>query len=550
MRDGTTVRIGFLQTNPTVGDLDANTERLAAGYARLVESGAEIVLAPELALTGYPPRDLVLKSRFVPRTLECLDRLAGATGPVPLVAGYVDRNESGHGAPFLNAAAVLRDGRRAARAVKSRLPTYDVFDEARYFEPATAVQPVELAGRSCGITICEDIWTDDCLPSPLYRCDPAADLRAAGAEILLNLSASPYHLGKPALRARMLGEKARALGAPVVYLNMVGGNDQLIFDGHSLVAAADGSVTHCLPGFTECEQVVELDHPGSGAAGRDVGTCAELQAALALGLRDYVRKCGFRSVVLGLSGGIDSAVVAALAAGALGPENVVGVLLPGPFSSGHSVEDARALVASLGIRSHAVPITDLYQTSLATLAPAFAGRAPDITEENLQARLRGLVLMSFSNKFGHLLLTTGNKSELAVGYCTIYGDMCGGLAVISDVPKTRIYELARWMNRDREVIPERTITKPPSAELRPGQTDQDSLPPYAVLDAVLELYVEHHLSSPEIVARGFDEALVRRIVRLVDRNEWKRHQAAPGLRVTSKAFGIGRRMPIAQRFQG
>ena len=550
MREGTTVRIGFLQTNPTVGDLDANTERLAAGYARLVESGAEIVLAPELALTGYPPRDLVLKSRFVPRTLECLDRLAGATGPVPLVAGYVDRNESGHGAPFLNAAAVLRDGRRAARAVKSRLPTYDVFDEARYFEPATAVQPVELAGRSCGITLCEDIWTDDCLPSPLYRCDPAADLRAAGAEILLNLSASPYHLGKPALRERMLGEKARALGAPVVYLNMVGGNDQLIFDGHSLVAAADGSVTHCLPGFTECAQVVELGAPGSGAAGRDEGTCAELQAALALGLHDYVRKCGFRSVVLGLSGGIDSAVVAALAAGALGPENVVGVLLPGPFSSGHSVEDARALAASLGIRSHTVPITDLYQTGLATLAPAFAGRAPDITEENLQARLRGLVLMSFSNKFGHLLLTTGNKSELAVGYCTIYGDMCGGLAVISDVPKTRIYELARWLNRDREVIPARTIAKPPSAELRPGQTDQDSLPPYAVLDAVLELYVEHHLSSPEIVARGFDEALVRRIVRLVDRNEWKRHQAAPGLRVTSKAFGMGRRMPIAQRFQG
>jgi NAD+ synthetase len=346
----------------------------------------------------------------------------------------------------------------------------------------------------------------------------------------------------------MLGETARELGVPIVYVNTVGGNDQLVFDGHSLLVGADGATRAVLPGFAECEQVVDLDRPAIQPVWME--PCAELHAALVLGLGDYVRKCGFKSVVLGLSGGIDSAMVAALAAEALGSENVFGVLMPGPFSSDHSISDALRLAANLGITTHTVPIGPMVESALTSFAPVFAGRAPDVTEENLQARLRGVTLMAISNKFGHLLLTTGNKSELAVGYCTIYGDMCGGLAVISDLPKARVYQVSRWLNREREVIPWATIEKPPSAELRPDQKDQDTLPPYDTLDAILELYVEHHLATDDIIARGFDESTVRWIQRRVDLNEWKRHQAAPGLRVTSKAFGIGRRMPIVQRFGG
>jgi NAD+ synthetase len=442
---------------------------------------------------------------------------------------------------------VLQNGEVKHRIAKTRLPTYDVFDEARYFEPADSVRVIELAGMPCGITICEDIWDEDYLPAPLYRRDPAAELVRAGAKVILNLSASPYHLGKPETRAGMLGETARELGVPIVYVNTVGGNDQLVFDGHSLLVGADGATRAVLPGFAECEQVVDLDRPAIQPVWME--PCAELHAALVLGLGDYVRKCGFKSVVLGLSGGIDSAMVAALAAEALGSENVFGVLMPGPFSSDHSISDALRLAANLGITTHTVPIGPMVESALTSFAPVFAGRAPDVTEENLQARLRGVTLMAISNKFGHLLLTTGNKSELAVGYCTIYGDMCGGLAVISDVPKTRIYDLARWMNRNKEIIPPGTISKPPSAELRPDQTDQDSLPPYEVLDAILERLVERHWSGDEIIADGFDAETTRRIIRMVDGNEWKRHQAAPGLRVTTKAFGIGRRMPIAQRFR-
>ncbi|MFM7180189.1 MAG: NAD+ synthase [Verrucomicrobiales bacterium] len=541
------MRIGFLQINPTVGDISGNTARVAAGYRRLVEAGAEIIVAPELAITGYPPRDLILKSAFLPKTLSALEELALTTREVPLLVGYVAPNLTGQGAPFLNAAAVLERGKVKHQIAKTRLPTYDVFDEARYFEPADSVQVIELAGLPCGITICEDIWDEDYLPAPLYRRDPAADLVRAGAKLILNLSASPYHLGKPETRSRMLGETARESGVPIVYVNAVGGNDQLVFDGHSLLVGADGATRAILPGFEECERVVELDAPVIKPVWME--PCSELHAALVLGLGDYVRKCGFKSVVLGLSGGIDSAMVAALAAEALGPENVFGVLMPGPFSSDHSISDALRLAANLGITTHTVPIGPMVDAALASFAPVFAGRAPDVTEENLQARLRGVTLMAISNKFGHLLLTTGNKSELAVGYCTIYGDMCGGLAVISDVPKTRIYDLACWMNREKEIIPPGTISKPPSAELRPDQTDQDSLPPYEVLDAILERLVERHWSGDEIIADGFDAETTRRIIRMVDCNEWKRHQAAPGLRVTTKAFGIGRRMPIAQRFR-
>ena len=541
------MRVGFLQINPIVGDMDANAARIAAGYTRLVSAGADLIITPELALTGYPPRDLILKSAFVPKTAAALEELARTTGRVPLLVGHVAMNRSGQGAPYRNAASVLEGGVVREEIAKTRLPTYDVFDEARYFEPSGPVRVIELAGLPCGITICEDIWDEDYLPAPLYRRDPAAELVRAGARVILNLSASPYHVGKPEIRARMLGETARDLGVPIVYVNTVGGNDQLVFDGHSMLVGADGAPRALLPGFSECEEVIDLNAPPITPVWMDAR--AELYHALVSGLGDYVRKCGFKSVVLGLSGGIDSAIVAALAADALGPENVTGVLMPGPFSSDHSISDALRLAGNLGIRTHTVPISPMVETALASFAPVFEGRAPDVTEENLQARLRGVTLMAISNKFGHLLLTTGNKSELAVGYCTIYGDMCGGLAVISDVPKTRIYELARWMNREREIIPPGTIAKPPSAELRPDQTDQDSLPPYDVLDAILERLVERHWSGDQIIADGFDPDTTRRIIRMVDGNEWKRHQAAPGLRVTTKAFGIGRRMPIAQRFR-
>lgn len=539
---------GFLQFNAVVGDLEGNTRRLAEGYQQAVADGADVVVAPELALTGYPPRDLVFKSRFVPRSLELLETLAARTGSTPLIVGYIDRNDTGRGAPLRNAAAVLRDGRIQARIFKTRLPTYDVFDEARYFEPAESVEVIEIAGIPSGITICEDIWEEDQLPAPLYRRDPAIELRDAGAEQIFNLSASPYHLGKPAARRQMLANKARALGTPLIYVNAVGGNDQLVFDGHSLALDSTGRVTHELPGFTECVRVAEEQSTSSTAAAADHTPCEELHSALVLGLRDYVQKCGFSSAILGLSGGIDSALVAALAAEALGPENVLGVLMPGPYSSDHSIRDALDLAANLGIATHTVPISPMVDAALDTLAPVRGGRHPGLTEENIQARLRGVTLMALSNEFGHLLLTTGNKSELAVGYCTIYGDMCGGLAVISDVPKTRVFELCRWLNRKRTVIPENTIAKPPSAELRPDQTDQDSLPPYDELDAILEAYIEKHLSGSEISALGYDAETVKRVIRLVDVNEWKRHQAAPGLRVTTKAFGVGRRIPIAQRF--
>jgi NAD+ synthetase len=402
-----------------------------------------------------------------------------------------------------------------------------------------------------GVTICEDIWTGEFLERPLYERDPVRELAARGIDVLFNLSASPFHLGKPEQRRELMAGVAKDAGVPVVYANAVGGQDQLVFDGHSLVATPDGRIAGQLPGFAEACVTVDLGALPAGEAPLAQPVAAgQIHGALVLGLRDYVRKCGFRSVCLGLSGGIDSALTAVVAAEALGAENVHGLTMPSPFSSGGSVDDSVALARNLGIRCDTVPIAGSFASVKAALAPLFAGTREDVTEENMQARIRGLYLMALSNKFGHLLLTTGNKSELAVGYCTIYGDMCGGLAVISDLPKTRVYELSRWINREREIIPWNTLDKPPSAELRPDQKDQDTLPPYEVLDAILELYVEQHLSAEEIVARGHEESIVRWIQRRVDLNEWKRQQAAPGLRVTSKAFGMGRRMPIVQGFAG
>jgi NAD+ synthetase len=545
------MNIGIAQINAVVGDFPGNVKRILAAYRECIEAGADLVITPELSLTGYPPRDLVFKSQFVPKCLQALDYLADEVANVPLIVGYVDHHHpSRPGKPFRNAAAWLEAGTVKHRIWKTLLPTYDVFDERRYFEPADRNDPIPWNGLNIGITICEDIWTETYLNRPFYDRDPVRELKTKGIDLLLNLSASPFHSGKPLLRRSMIGGIARNIGVPVIYCNSIGGNDQLVFDGHSLVTDACGRIAHQLPGFEESSKVIDPFAAISTDAPLPAEDCQQLYQALVLGLRDYVTKCGFSTVCLGLSGGIDSALTAAIAADALGPLNIHGLTMPSQYSSDGSVADSIALAEHLGIRCDIVPIRDAFEAVKSTLRPLFDGRPEDVTEENMQARIRGLLLMALSNKDNHLLLTTGNKSELAVGYCTIYGDMCGGLAVISDLPKVKVYEISRWLNRDREIIPWNTINKSPSAELRPDQKDQDTLPPYEILDAILELYVENQLSSDEIISRGFDENTVRWIQRRVDLNEWKRHQAAPGLRVTSKAFGIGRRMPIVQRFVG
>lgn len=541
------MKIGLAQINTTVGDLPGNLQKILAAYERLTAKGADLIMTPELAITGYPPQDLLFKSRFVPLTLASLATLQAQVGEVPLLVGYVDHN-SGHGQPYYNAAALLHRGKLVQKFYKSLLPTYDVFDEDRYFEPAHEVATVEIAGMCCGVTICEDIWTEKYLPRHLYGGSPVDSLLKQGAKLLLNLSASPFAVGKPQRRAEMLGAIAAQHGVPIVYCNAVGGNDQLVFDGNSLAIGADGSVRARLESFSEDLAIVDSAGPSGETVDAFREDPAELHDALVLGLRDYFHKCGFHSAVLGLSGGIDSAVVACLAASALGPENVLGVTMPTKYSSTGSVEDSRKLAEALGIRFMQIPIKAAFDTVLGQFTEVFAGLPENETEENLQPRLRGLTLMALSNKFGSLVLSTGNKSELAVGYCTLYGDMCGGLAVISDVPKTMVYRIAEYINRDREIIPRDTIEKPPSAELKPDQKDQDTLPPYDILDGILQLYVEEQLGVAEIVSRGFDEKTVRWVQRRVDLNEYKRAQAVPGLKMTSRAFGVGRKMPVAQRF--
>jgi NAD+ synthase (glutamine-hydrolysing) len=542
------MQIGLAQINAVVGDFPGNVKRILAAYREGLDAGADLVITPELSLVGYPPRDLVFKSQFVPKCLQALDYLAGEIREVPLLVGYVDHHPGNPGKPFRNAAAWLENGEIRHRIWKTLLPTYDVFDERRYFEPGESCEPILWKGRRVGVTICEDIWTETYLQRPFYDRDPVAELSEKGIDLLLNLSASPFHLGKPLLRRSMIGDIARKAGIPVIYCNSIGANDQLVFDGHSLVSDASGRITCQLPGFQEACQVIDPFTARENEAPMESGDAEQLYRALVTGVHDYVTKSGFSSVCLGLSGGIDSALTAVIAADALGPENVRGLTMPSPYSSRGSVEDSFTLARNLGIRCDEVPIKNPFEAIKNTMAPVFEGKAEDVTEENIQARIRGLMLMALSNKENHLLLTTGNKSELAVGYCTIYGDMCGGLAVISDLPKVRVYEISRWINRDGEIIPWNTIDKPPSAELRPDQKDQDTLPPYEILDAILELYVEHQLSADEIISRGYEESTVRWVQRRVDLNEWKRHQAAPGLRVTSKAFGIGRRMPIVQQF--
>src|SRR5438552_3949737 len=548
------MKIGFAQINPTVGDLSGNFEKIISAYERLAAAGAELVLTPELAITGYPPQDLVFKSRFVPENLKVLEQLHARVGKVPLLVGFVDRN-NGRGKPFHNAAALLEAGKPIRRAHKSLLPTYDVFDEDRYFEPAGCVEPFDLGGKKLGVTICEDIWTEHYLPRPFYDVEPVRGLIEQGAEIIVNLSSSPFTLHKPAIRYEMVAGSAPTHRRPICYCNVVGGNDQLVFDGNSIAVNSAGNLIAQLAAFREDEEVVDTD--STTAIEFHQGKTPEvLFDGLSLGVRDYFRKCNFHSAVVGLSGGVDSAVTAVIAVDALGAENVTGVSMPSPYSSRGSIDDARALARNLGIKFLEIPITDAFRDFKSQFKEIFKGLPENETEENMQPRLRAMTLMALSNKFGHLVLSTGNKSELAVGYCTLYGDMAGGLAVISDVPKTIVYELARWINseytsrggRQSEIIPSSTIDKPPSAELKPNQKDQDTLPPYEILDQILQLYVEENLSARDIIARGFDEKIVRWVQRRVDLNEYKREQAAPGLKVTSRAFGIGRKMPIAQKY--
>jgi NAD+ synthase (glutamine-hydrolysing) len=550
------MRIALLQLNATIGAFDQNRARLEEAYREAVGRGAELVLAPELFLCGYPPRDLLLRDDFISRGLECLDALAKSVGEVPLITGYVDRNPTRPGRALRNAAAVIQNGKILHRVMKCLLPTYDVFDEDRYFEPAEKVAPIDLCGQKIALTICEDIWNDaDFWPDRRYRNDPVHDLVRMDATLIVNISASPWQRGKETTRLAMLQRVARDERVPLVQVNMVGANDELIFDGHSVALDAQGEILALGASFAEEIVIAAVavagprDGPARGARRLPENPEEQLYKALVLGVRDYVGKCGFKSVVLGLSGGIDSALVAVIAAEALGPEKVWGVSLPSRYSSEHSLGDAALLAKKLGIRYDVLPIGEPVADVEQTLANVFEGRPLDATEENIQSRLRGLLLMALSNKFGPLVLTTGNKSELAVGYCTLYGDMCGALAVIADVLKTEIYELARWINRDGEIIPWNTIEKPPSAELRPNQTDQDSLPPYDVLDRILRHYVVDDADPKMLVAEGISPETVRDVLNKIVFSEYKRRQAAPGLKVSPRAFGMGRRVPIAQGFR-
>ena len=544
------MKIGVLQLNATIGDYAANRNQLAAAYGRACASGAELVVAPELFLCGYPPRDLLLRPDFIAACLTALADVAKQIGAVPLCVGYVDRNAARPGRPLANSAAVLQDGKIVWRQDKSLLPTYDVFDEDRYFEPAKSTRPFEFKGRKLALTICEDIWNDeDFWPERLYRRDPVKELIAQGADLILNLSASPWHAGKEKTRLAMLQRVARDEKVPLVQVNLVGANDELIFDGNSVALNRAGEPVATGKPFAEDLFVVEMDGDVPSLKVQWPAPEEQLFRALALGIRDYVHKCGFKSVVIGLSGGIDSALTAVLAVEALGPDKVLGVSMPARYSSSGSLTDAEQLAKNLGIRYEVLPIEAVFKAVEGQLANLFAGTRPNEAEENIQSRLRGVTLMALSNKFGSLVLTTGNKSEMAVGYCTLYGDMCGALAVIADVFKTDIYKIARWVNRDKVVIPTDSISKPPSAELRPNQKDQDSLPEYETLDAILQLYVVENLGKEEIIRRGFNAVVVNDVINKVTFSEYKRRQAAPGLKVSPRAFGMGRRIPIAQRFR-
>jgi NAD+ synthase (glutamine-hydrolysing) len=547
------VKIALAQINPTIGDFTGNVEKILDFSRRAAEGGADLVLFPELAVCGYPPADFLDKPSFVKRSEEAIAEIAQATADLPIasIVGYVTPAQAGTGKRVMNSAALIRDGEVAFVQSKMLLPFYDVFDDQRYFAPAEKQHLCHLSGKRVALTICEDTWNDkNFWQKRLHSVDPVEELMREGGEIILNIAASPYWRGKRKTRREMLAAIARHHCAPVVMVNQVGGNDSLLFDGSSLVIAADGTIIAQAKSFEE-----DLIFADLGARTGDLHWQTEnvdeaVYNALVMGTRDYVRKCGFSQAIIGLSGGIDSALVATIAVDALGKENVLGVGMPSPYSSAGSIEDSRKLAENLGIRFEMIPINSLFAEYNKALEPLFTGRKPDITEENIQSRTRGNLLMALSNKFNALVLTTGNKSEMSVGYCTLYGDMVGALAVIGDLVKTRVYALSRFVNRDCERIPVATIEKPPSAELRPGQMDTDSLPPYDVLDPILEAYVERYETPEEIAKKQHvDLQLVRKVVKLLERSEYKRQQAAPVLKVTVKAFGPGRRFPIAVKVQ-
>jgi NAD+ synthase (glutamine-hydrolysing) len=543
------VKIALGQINPTVGDFSGNAAKIIQFALQAQSAGAGLILFPELAVSGYPPHDLVERPSFVTRNRETVERIAAETQGIAVICGLVTPAETDSGKKVMNSAALLRDGRIDFIQSKMLLPTYDVFDELRNFAPAKSQQLFSFCGNQMALTICEDAWNDKRFWNKrLYRIDPVEELVRAGGNFVLNISASPFWLGKRELRRDMLAAIAQNQKVPVAMVNQVGGNDSLVFDGSSLVIAPDGQVIAQGKSFEEDLIYFDSQSLTGDMHTQTVGEEASAYEALVLGTRDYVHKCGFQRAIIGLSGGIDSALTAAIAVDALGPENIIGVGMPGPYSSQGSIDDARALARNLEIRFELLSIDEIYEAARRTLAPVFSGMPQDVTEENIQSRARGLLLMAMSNKFGALVLSTGNKSELAVGYCTLYGDMVGGLAVISDVPKTLVYRISAYVNSRRKVIPEATIEKPPSAELRPDQRDSDSLPPYEVLDEILEDFVEESWSAEQIArAHNFDPDLVRRVIRMVERSEYKRQQAAPGIKISAKAFGYGRRFPIAAK---
>jgi len=543
------VKIALGQINPTVGDFEGNRGKIVQYARRAQQTGVGLILFPELSICGYPPRDVVERPSFVAHNKETMEQIAAETRGIAVICGLVTPAQAETGKSVRNSAALLKDGKLAFLQSKMLLPTYDVFDEMRNFAPATSQATFPFCGKQMALTICEDAWNDKRFWNRrLYTVDPVETLVQAGGNFLLNISASPFWIGKREFRRDMLAAIAREQKVPVAMVNQVGGNDSLIFDGSSLVLNPAGEVIAQGKSFEEDLIYFDSDKLTGEIHEQIEGEEASAYAALVLGTRDYVRKCGFQTVIVGLSGGIDSALTAVIAADAMGPENVIGVGMPGPYSSQGSIDDARSLAQNLGIRFELLPINEIFESYRKTLREVFAGRKEDETEENIQSRARGTLLMALSNKFGAIVLSTGNKSELGVGYCTLYGDMVGGLAVISDVPKTLVYRLSRYVNSRRPVIPQASLEKPPSAELRPNQKDSDSLPPYDVLDAVLEDYVEE-LRTPEQIAaqRGFDVTLVRRVIRMIERTEYKRQQAAPGLKISEKAFGYGRRFPIAAK---
>ncbi len=543
------MKIAIAQINTTIGDFAGNSAKIITGIRQGERAGVDVVLFPELAICGYPPRDMLEKSSFIEGNLRAIEAVAKETRDTAALVGFVSRNESKDGRGLFNSAGFLHDGSIKFVQHKTLLPQYDVFDEGRHFEPAKDHRVYEFKGRRLGVTLCEDLWSKHSFRGRrLYRVDPAQLLKEAGAELILNISASPFTVGKQRIRYDLFSAEARSAGLPVFYCNMVGGNDELVFDGRSFVLNAKGRTVCEARAFEEDFIVVDSDAMENPGEIVDLPEEEEIWRALVLGLSDYMKKCGFARAVVGLSGGIDSAVVAAIACDAVGPDKVLGVMMPSPYTEERSLRDAEKLARNLGISTWHVPISEIYETYRRALGYSSkdAGEV-SLAEENIQSRIRGNILMAISNREGAIVLSTGNKSELSVGYCTLYGDMAGGFALISDIPKKLVYRLAQYANRGGEKIPKAIILRPPSAELKPHQADTDSLPPYDVLDPIMRYYIEDHISAEEIVARGFDKDTALRIIRMIDANEYKRRQAPPGIKITMKAFGIGRRFPIARK---